>query len=118
MSNKFAWKLLEDFSVTGNFLKEGTTFEGGSLKLTKQCRSKMCFSNPFITVGKQQKMARAVLLSWPDLTSFEHSNCTQVLTNWTSFPPKQPRHLSAMLGSHKEATLQFLQMWGYRGSYS
>jgi len=38
----------------------------------------MCFSNPFITVGKQQIMARAVLPSWPDLTPFEkkkqHSN--------------------------------------------
>ena len=76
--------------------------------------------------GKQKKMARAVLLSWPNLIGnvvpvriftesniiTEHSNFNsiQVLTNWMSCPAKQSRLLFAMLGSHKIAALQFLQM--------
>ena len=84
----------------------------------------MCFSNPFIAVvlfnafstymedwGKQEKMARTVILRWPDLIgnvipisvftnsnliSIEHtnSNSTQVLINWVSCPAKQSRFLS------------------------
>ena len=42
----------------------------------------------------------------------KHSNSNQVLINWMSHPAKQSRLLPAMLGSHKEATLQFLQMLG------